>query len=175
MDNPWYNQFPHCCRVATPIWTLSSILLLAVLSKQQECPQELDSSSFEYPRVFITRLVGPASVIANETTAARNLRTCRSTIEHATEMRRYFETFGIDLSEMSNPYVRFDDARFTVAPYAEHPDTDYRLILSTFYECAQVADAPVTYLFWSLFAKSDLRGAGRTLPAGYLSLYGMLR
>lgn len=121
------------------------------------------------------RLVGQEDVIGNETTAERVVGGCLSIQEHVANMKRFFGDFGIDLNLLRNIYKGIDNERFTVQSYDMSPETDLRVILSSFYEYAQVTFAPTIYTTVVLTAKSDLIGPQKRLPAEYSSYYGLLR
>lgn len=90
-------------------------------------------------------------------------------------MKQFFETFGIDLSTMADPFENFDKERFVISPFGVHPDGDYRVLLSSFYSYAEVSNAKVTFAGWALHAKVQIDGAERRLTPGSRAAYGMYR
>lgn len=151
-----------------------SILLLIPYMSAQECEQKLQGPRFS--RIMVSTYKGPNAVIANRTMAAQILGDCRSTNEHAEEMFRYFEGFGIDLSPMRvNPYEVYDARNFTVTPYGVNPKGHYRVIATSTFDYAQVTNSPMLFSSWVLSAKTDLNGPLRKLPTGHWAISGMFR
>lgn len=115
-------------------------------------------------------------MIANQSLAANSLGNCRTTDEHAEQMFRYFEGLGIDLTPMrENPYEVYDTVDFRVTPYVGSPNGYQWLILTSFYEFANVVRYPVVFSAWGIRAKTDLNGPAAKLLTGFTSLYGLFR
>lgn len=153
----------------------ASLILLSSQFMAQECPQDFSKPQFHFPRIFILKGFDSGALQSNETVAAKNLGTCRTTREHAEGMIKYVKKFGIDLSGIRDPYEAIDDDRYSITPYVRDPKGFYRMVMTSFYEYGRVAYANLTFSSWAIVSKTELNGPEKTLPAGNWALYGVFR
>lgn len=147
------------------------MIVLDAKATKQECDQNFAIPEIIYPRTFVAFYEGGPSQIGNRTSAAGVLGDCWSTEEHAAMMLEYFEGFGVD--HKGDPYVPYHDMKFSVLPYVS--DQSGNVVLTSFYEYAEVVDTSLLFSSWIVLANADLNGPRGTIPSGYWLMYGMFR
>lgn len=125
-------------------------------------------------RGFGVRYRGTRDLVADTAMSSRSLMGCRTLDTHSAGMRKYFESWGVDLSSKKDKiYETIEDETFTLWPLVRDPTSSASI--ADLRDLEHESTVPLEYMQWFLIAKTQFEGPRGILAKDSHLHYGVFR